>query len=361
MAQYNFTLSTKGVRHELAKDLTVSMMEESKWTQFMGTTNNHIIKTKLHTELSATSTFRLRGVLTGDGVEGNDDFDTNEEELSQLYQVVSLENFGNSVISGSKTKLLKQVHFIDFITEAKDALHEWGSRKLDVKIYTKLSTACTNIVYCDHHASILATDVVVGNTLSVADVREARRRAVKGVDAAGNRVPKLRPIKVIIDDVQGVKVKRKIFLMKVGDDSAISLTNDPLWTELQAAAETNNLNSPLFSSKLGVIDDIIIVNDGTASAEEAGILTSTEITAYAGTGVKTEINLLLGASAGLMPMDSGFNWYEEKYDKDRKASVGVDRDLGFAKAKFEGATAQEIASVWHQKDYGVVAVVAAVK
>lgn len=69
------------------------------------------------------------------------------------------------------------------------------------------------------------------------------------------------------------------------------------------AAETNNLDSALFSSKCGVIDDIVIVNDGTNCAEEAGILTSVELPAYAGTSVATEINLLLGATAYLSTGD----------------------------------------------------------
>lgn len=367
MAKYNFTLNSEEVTHKLARELTVEMATESKWTQFMGTGNFSVIKTQNATKdlgsdgIAGTVTMRMRGVLTGSGVEGNEDFDTNSDELQHLYQTISLDNFGNSIKSGDNIRLLKQVHFTNFATDAKDMLVDWGKRKLDFTIYTGLSTACTNVVLCNHHASITPANVVAGDILTVADVREAGRRARKGVDAAGNRVPKLRPIKVQVDDVNGVAVTRKIYIMKVGEDSATNLKKDPEWQALQEAATANNLNSPLFSSKLGVIDDIILINDGTNCAEEAGILTSDEIATYAGTGVKTEINLLLGATAGLMPMDTGFTWYEDKYDNNRKASVAVDRDFGFAKTRFKGKKPAEIASVWHDKDYGVIAVVAAVK
>lgn len=364
MPKYNFTLSSAEVRHKLAEDLTVEMMAESKWKQFMGTTDFHIIKTANATDegdLAGTVTMRMRGVLTGDGVEGNEDFNTNDEVLLHLYQTVSLDNFGNSVKSGENLRLLKQVHFTKFEKETKTGLKDWGIRKMDTRIYTDFSTNCTNVVYCGHHGSIAAADVKPGNVLTIDDILEGVRRGESGEDALGNPVPQLKPIQVKIDDVHGTKVTRKIYVMKIGAASSKNLKLDPRWEAMQQNASSNNLDSPLFSSKLGVVEDVILIKDGTWKKEEAGILTSDQIPAYAGTGVKTEINLLLGATAGLMPMDTGFTWYEDKYDSNRKAIISVDRDFGFAKTKFQGKTTAEQASVWHNKDYGVIAIVAAVK
>jgi len=56
----------------------------------------------------------------------------------------------------------------------------------------------------------------------------------------------------------------------------------------------------------------------------------------------------------VMPMDDGFNYYEEKYDMDRKARVGIDRNMAIEKAKFVGKTPAEIASPYHNKDFGVL-------
>lgn len=364
MAKYNFTLSSTEVRHKLAEELTVEMMAESKWKQFMGQSDFSVIKTANATEegdLAGTVTMRMRGVLTGDGVEGNDDFDTNDEELLYLYQTVSLDNFGNSVRSGKNLRLLKQVQFKKFEKDSKTGLKDWGIRKMDTIIYTGLSTACTNVVYCGNHASVTATDVTAGDILTIDDILEAVRRGESGEDALGNPTPILKPILVKIDDVHGTKITRKIYVMKIGAASAKNLKLDPRWEKMQENASSNNLDAPLFSSKLGVVEDVILIKDGTWKKEEAGILTSDQIEAYAGTGVKTEINLLLGATAGLMPMDTGFTWYEDKYDSNRKAIISVDRDFGFAKTKFQGKTTEEQASVWHNKDYGVIAVVAAVK
>lgn len=189
----------------------------------MGTDNFSVIKTQDATkdlergDIAGTVTMRMRGVLTGEGVEGGtEDFDTNEDELQFLYQTVSLENFGNSVPSGENIKLLKQVHFVNFKEDAKDSLTDWGKRKVDKLVYTCLSENCTNVVYCGNHTSIAASSVTAGKVLTVADVREAGRRARKGVDAQGNRVPKLRPIKVQVDGRERCKSHAKNFHLESG-------------------------------------------------------------------------------------------------------------------------------------------------
>ena len=63
----------------------------------------------------------------------------------------------------------------------------------------------------------------------------------------------------------------------------------------------------------------------------------------------------------LMPMDTGYNYFEDKYDMDRKAIVAVDRLYGLAKTNYKakaGVTEEEN-SIYNGKDYGVIAVVSA--
>ena len=74
-------------------------------------------------------------------------------------------------------------------------------------------------------------------------------------------------------------------------------------------------------------------------------------------GHKTEIALFLGATAGLLPIDEGFDYYEDDKDDGRKLEVAVDRGLGFAKAHFKGKTTEEQASEYHDKDFGSAVIV----
>lgn len=111
MAQYNFTLNSPEVTHKLATELTVEIASESKnglrlWEQAILVLLKRNATKELGSDgISGTVTMRMRGILTGDGVEGNEDFETNEEELQHLYQTISLENFGNSVKSGENFRL----------------------------------------------------------------------------------------------------------------------------------------------------------------------------------------------------------------------------------------------------------------
>lgn len=366
-----FKLSDERVKHDLSKKITTNVMSECPFIQFMGIGDNAIIKTKEVDGLTGTVTMKMRGLIRNGGISGDQKFEENRGSLTYLTQTVGLELKGNSVESDKNLTIIKQVQFEDFKADAEDGLTESETDKLTRMIIARGSDKCTNIVVAGHREGTACSAIATSDILSVADVVEAKRRAEEGVDAAGNPAPKLRPFKTIITkDTHGVEVKRHIYLMFVGGASAFNIKQDPLWNSKQEAAKDIGLASPIFTGQLGVIEDVVLVNIGTVSKEYAGMYTSNDtgidgedFSIYRGGSteapVKTEINLLVGASAWLMPMDSGFNYYEEKFDMDRRARVGIDRYLGLQKTKFVGkAGTDETNSIYHNKDYGTIAVVA---
>ncbi len=370
-----FSTTEPKVRKELGREITKASFEESKWAQFIGTGENAIIKSQRENGVNGGSvTMRMRGLLRGSGVKDGEKFSTNMDQIKYLSQTIQIENIGNSVESPEKIKILKQAQFINFRDEATDALKEWGTDRFDRIIFGRLSTGLTNVVYSDAggaYANVTnGQAMTAADVLSVSDIEEAAKRARSGLDAAGGAVPKLRPFKTVMSEINGVKVKREIYVMMVGADSAANLKNDPEWQTKQEAAVVNGFDKPLFTGQLGVIDDVVLVNAGTQTVEYAGVLTSAhttvdgvDLSGYAGGAngeFKTEINLLLGATAGLLPMDDGFEYYDEEIDMGRRAQFGIDRDFGFAKAHYIGTTAQEQATIYHDKDYGVIGVVSAV-
>ncbi len=364
-----FKLSDAEVSHRLSKEITVAVMEDSKFTQFIGLGNNAIIKTQKEDGLSGTATMKFRGLIRNGGVAGDADFDTNEGTLTYLTQTIGLESAGNSVRSGKATKILSQVHFENFKEDAKDGLTESETDKMDRRIISRLSDNCTNILACNHHTDLDTANITAGDVLTVADVVATVTRAKAGKDAAGNAAPRLRPYKTIVTkDAHGVSVKRDIFVMYIGSKSAYNIKQDPEWTSKQEAATDTGITAMIFSSQVGVIEDVVLVEQSTVSDEYAGMYTSTDtgidgqdFSIYNGASdLKTEINILVGSGAMMMPMDTGYNYYEDKYDMDRKAMVACDRDYGIAKTKFIGkAGTPEVDSIYHNKDYGVIAVVAA--
>jgi N4-gp56 family major capsid protein len=364
-----YTLSDAKVKHSLSRDITVAVINESRFAQFIGMGNNALIKTQKEDGLSGTATMKFRGLIRNGGVSGDEDFDTNEGSLTYLSQTVGLESSGNSVKSGKSVKILSQVHFENFREDAKDGLTESETDKMDRRIYARMTDGATNIVASGNHTDLTTGSIAAGDVLTVADVEEAARRAREGKLANGSAAPRLRPIKTIVSkDAHGIEVKREIFVMFVGSRSAYNLKQDPAWQAKQEAAADLGMGSFIFSSQLGVIDDVVLVQHSTNSSEYAGIYTSADtgidgqdFSGFAGaSSLKTEINLFCGANAMLMPMDTGYNYYEDKYDMDRKVKVAVDRLYGLAKTHYVGkAGTTEVDSIYHDKDYGVIAVVSA--
>uniref|UniRef100_UPI004047F11B hypothetical protein n=1 Tax=Aliarcobacter sp. TaxID=2321116 RepID=UPI004047F11B len=363
-----FTLSEPGVRKDIAAEVTEAYIEGSIFEQFIGTGSNAPIKTQNETgNLNGLVDIRLRGNIRTGGVKDNEDFNTNEGDLINLYQQVILETHGNSVRSGKDVKLLNQTQFINFRDDAKDGLTESETDKLDRIILSRASADCTCVVPAGHRGEINTTSITATDYATVADVRAVVALAKSSKNADGSKKPKVTPYKTILTtDTHGVQVKRKIYLMFVGEATAFNLKQDPAWAEAQQAASDIGLGSPIFTGQLGVIDDCVLMDIGTVTDDYAGIYTSADtgfdgqdFSIYAGTAdAKTEINILMGATAMVMPMDDGFNYYEDTYDMKRKAIVGIDRHMAIQKARFKGKTTAEQESAYHNKDFGVIAFVA---
>ena len=363
-----FTLSEPGVRKDIARSITEAYIEGSIFEQFIGTGDNAPIKTQNETgNTNGLVDMRLRANIRTGGVKGNEDFETNRGKLGNLYQQLILEVHGNSVESGEDVKLLNQTQFINFRDDAKDGLTEQETDKLDRIILSRATADCTCIVAAGHRTDITTANITATDYATVADIRDVIATAKSSKHKDGSKKPKIKPYKTILTtDTHGVQVKRKIYLMFVGEATAFNLKQDPAWAEAQQSASDIGLGSPIFTGQLGVIDDCVLLDIGTVTEDYAGIYTSADtgfdgqsFAGYKGAaGAKTEINILMGATAMLMPMDSGFNYYEEDYDMKRKARIGIDRQLAIQKAKFVGKKAHEIASSFHNKDFGIVAFVA---
>jgi hypothetical protein len=363
-------LTTDELRISYGKEVTIAAAEESMWNSLMGTSDQHILKTQLTTESSAGShMMSMIGMLEGDGVEGNTDLDSNEDTLSYLHQKVDMELFGNSVKS-KKIQISNASVAQNFKGDSKRQLATWGATKADKIVTARLTHGCTNIVPCHatNGAGIVngTASMVAGDIFSTETIRIAKRVATRGVKVDGTLAPRLRPYLLKREGaIEGVPNVRKVFVMAVGGYSAEQLKNDPLWIESQKFTHNKSLNN-LFTGQLGVFDDVILVDFGTWTKNYAGIMCSdsgdyghyaTGLDAYDGAlGLTTELNLFLGATAGLCPMDSGFEYSEDTFDYGKKMGVAISRTWAFDKAKFVGKTALEQKQVWHGQDYGVILV-----
>lgn len=355
------------------QEITVNTIEQSLWNPLFGNSNNAIIKTELKTDREVrTVEMHMRGLARGAGVEGNDDFESNEDNIEYLSQQIDYDLTGNSIPSKNR-KIQSKTAVDNFRNDAKDALQDWATDRGDRTVFARLSQNCTNIVAASasgfHAGKNDTTSIIAGDYFNTKVIEECKRRALVGKDGENKIHPRIRPYIVKIGENNGVPVYEKIFLMAIGTNSAMYLQDDPLWIEAQKMAASRGENNNLFTGMLGKYKGVALVDFGTWSRDYAGILTASVgnyrdvsgLDQYAGAGsVDTEINLFLGASAGLNPFDEGFSYYEEPFDSGRKMRVSIDRGWAFAKTHYVGKTDEEKKSVWHGKDYGVIAAPAAI-
>ncbi len=362
------------------KEITVSTMQDMVFKPFTGKTDMSIIKTsdEFPTETSVAK-IRLRGRLTGTGAADNTNASTNRDKMKSLYQNISYEHFANSVESDDKTPIRNKSAAAAFFKDAKEELTEWAKARLTNIQIGRLSENCTNIVACKSDGFYegktgglvnTSSSIKAGDILNTLAISEAVKRAKTGYDNAGNRHPKIRPFVVKPNQTMGVNKPLEFYLMALDHTSAEQLKNDPVYLEFQKHAQVKGLLNNVFTGALGMYDGVIFYDMNNRDDEEnyAGIYTSAMgdylhyaggFDIYAGTSDReTSINLLLGATAGLMPLQkTGMDYWEGGYDEDEKGIARISWGISFQKTKFQGLLPHEKQSIFHNKDYGVTAIV----
>lgn len=369
------------MRLSYGRQLTTKSTEMMFWNKFMNNNESAIILTDLRTEKpnGATIQVSFRGDIEGDGVFGNQDLEQNRGKQVELVQQIDYELFGQSMKSKNQ-KIESKAVASNFRQKAHHDLPKWVSKRMDRIITAKLTANASNIIACSAadgtYSANETISIKAGDRLSVAAIREAKQRAKNGYDGDGNPHPIIEPaFSKAVTREGGIADYVDYYVLIVGQYGASQLKSDPEWIEAQKFAASRGKDNPIFTGAMGEIDGVIVFERNNWNTKRAGILTSDitkfEVTSngntvtyasgfnnYAGdSGLKTEIALFLGATAGILPIDEGFDYYEDDKDAGRKLEVAVDRGLGFAKAHFKGKTTEEQASEYHDKDFGSAVIV----
>lgn len=369
-------LSDADTRVAYSKSVTKEVTKKSKMKPFIASSENDttsIIRSVLKTlEHGSIVGVEMEDALIESGAVGNVDFSASGEELKNIKQFIKIDRFQHAV--PSTQSIVNQRNADMFKSRAKDSLSNWGTMKFDKIIFSALSADCTNIVVCGHHADATPANLVKADVLTTADVEEAKRRALLGLNAAGVSVPPLIPVKTTQNENMGYYDEVEFFVMFVGTNSARNIKNDPNWEAARRDALERGKSNPIFSGALGFWDGVLLLDAKTDTARQSGVLTSSskfvgfgnvkssDLSIYAGgAGQETEINLLVGAGAGYIVVDQGVAYYDwvDKSDP-RRMNAGIDRVYGFAKTKYEASANDGVLkdSIFDGNDYGVIAVVA---
>lgn len=374
-------LSDPDTRVAYGEEINKEMMVKSKVAPFIAKSTEDtgaIIKGVTGT-LELGNTFRVpfTDELLDAGARGNVKFNASEEELKNLAMFVKVDMIQHSV--PSTETILNPNRANKFRNTARTKLKNWGVRKFDMICISALTADSTNIVPCGHHSKGVADVVTLTDKFSLADVSEAKQRAEQGYayDVNGNKieVPILLPFMQEENPQAGYFETLNYFVMWIGSDAERDLKSDPNWASAQKEAQEKGKNNPLFTGSLGFWDGVLLLPFKTANKRQSGILRSDgndnfvgfsnvkkfDLTTYKGaSNIATEINLFLGAGAGVIAVDQPANFYDWP-DKDdpRFMKAGTDKIFGFAKTRYSAKDNDDLFTdnEYNNKDFGVITVI----
>jgi len=285
-----------------------------------GEGENNVIQTRMELlkEKGDRITIPLRVRLTGEGTDTeNADLEDSEEEMTFHDFSVSLIEKGHAV--KAKNKISLQRPAFDLRTQFKDGLKDWLAEYIDIATVIVLSASpTTNRVTYPNDATSTG-DIEAADTMSVAVIQKARRKA-----RLAN--PKINPI-----NIKG----RPFYIMLMHDYQSKALKADTSWTSGQYYAALRGETNPIFAGGLGNIDGVILKE-------------YERIRTYNTWGVGGNLTgaraLLLGAQAGVHVYGQLPQWYEKLFQYNR--IPGVACDIIWKAAK----------TVFNAEDFGVISV-----
>lgn len=355
--------------------------EESKFAPLLGKGENRGIRT-YNAPKAQPYRPRLKAALTGSGVVGNADFETNLDHLEILSQVVYPKVVGNS--TKSEIKQYQTIKHIDFVKEATDSLKTWIEERRDRNLFAALSNDLTNCVVCDatngfkdsstaQSVAKASQTIAAGDTMNVKAIQRAILMAKTGLKYNGKAAFPIKPIKSSSINESGLSLQHNSYVILLDSYQIHQLRADPDWKEMQKNAPRSD-NHRIFTGLAGMIDGCPVIDMGSWTTLSAGMVNSktpesefieninvqnfktiTKPSEYAKTQ-PVSIGYLIGAGALIMAGADTTQFYiDDNADLGRKVICGVDRLMAISKGRFESQVGGAL-SVYADTDYAVIGI-----
>lgn len=305
---------------------------------------------------------RLKARLTGTGVQDNEEFQTNYDEMEILNQTIYPKISGNGLLS--PVFHYSEMQFIDFEKEAKDSLATWMMDTRDKQFIAALTNDLTNCVVADQTNGYKDTTaetsvknaskkIQKGDTISVKAIRRAIFLARTGIDYKNREIFPLKPIRAQSMSNGGISTMHYSYIIMLDSYGIQQLKNDSEWRDMQKYAGERGPSNNLFMGLVGMIDGCPVLDFGVWSEAASGLCNSevkdkdflrflnkdnthnkiVKPSDYAD-AQPVSIGFLIGASALLIAGNLSPRMYVEQKDAGRKIAVGMDRVMAIAKARF---------------------------
>lgn len=320
-----------------AKKLFYETIAQTYFGQYMGSTTDAMVyvRDELRKEAGDKVTYGLRAKLSGRGITGDGMREGEEEPMSFFSDSILIDQLSNQVRSEGKMSEQRQV--FNFQTEAKNALRDWWSERLDVSMFNQLAgnTAQTDLAYTGFNATIAPDTnhiIRLDGTTTAGSLSTTNVMTLNVIDRCIERAntisPLVRPFKVNGTDM---------WVLFIHDYQVYDLetsTSTGGWLDIQKAALTSGnqfKDNPLFSGALGIYKNVIIKRSTYIpyGSDTTTARTSTRTAIFAGS------QALCFARAG----EGGeqMNWREEQFNFKTQWGISADMIFGIKKCRFNSA------------------------
>lgn len=369
------------VSTEISRVIEKASWAKSPFTAFTGRGQDRGIRT-YQVKDSQPYRPRLKAQLTGDGVKGNADFDTNFDNLEILSQTIYPQVIGNSL--KSPIKQYSKIEMIDFVKESVDSLTDWIADKRDRFFSTALLNDLSNIVVCDgggegfkdvsseENTQNASKKIAKGDVCNVKALRRAIFMARSGLNYKNKDAFPIKPIRSTAHSVGGISVENHSYIILLDTYQANQLKNDPDWITMQKIGIRGEKNN-LFTGLIGIIDECPVIDMGVWTRLQVGLINSeisdsefkahidaqnfsklTPPSSYAD-NQPVSMGYLIGASALVMAGSDSVSFYiDEAQDAGRKIICGCDRLMAISKARFESN--EGFLSPYSNTDFAVIGI-----
>lgn len=261
--------------------------------------------------------------LVGEGVEDDAILEGNEEQLLYYDMSLTLKEYVHAV--RLKGKLAEQKVAVDMRADAKAALSDWLSRKIDRTAVDKFSASpTTNRVLYGGDATSDAT-IDVADVMSTTLISKAKRKAQMATIGTTSAESKIRPIKI-----EG----KEMYVCLLHPYQSKAIKAETAWQQAQREANIRGEKNPIFSGALGIWDGVLLHE-------------YERIKQYPTWGAGGDVNgaraLFCGAQALAIGVHQYPTWEEKSFDYNRKAGFSTGVVMAIDKPKF------------NSEDYAVIA------
>jgi N4-gp56 family major capsid protein len=251
--------------------------------------------------------------LVGEGVEDDAILEGNEEQLLYYDMSLTLKEYVHAV--RLKGKLAEQKVAVDMRADAKAALSDWLSRKIDRTVVDKFSatpSAGRNLFggTATSDVSITITDV-----MSTTLISKAKRKAQMATIGTTNAESKIRPIKI-----EG----KEMYVCLLHPYQSKAIKAEAAWQQAQREANIRGEKNPIFSGALGIWDGVLLHEYERIKQYAWGA-------AGAVNGARA---LFCGAQALAIGVHKYPTWEEKEFDYGRKAGFSTGVIMAIDKPKF---------------------------